>query len=95
MVCVDQENAEKNGEPFVTLAKTRRVDGRVVFGVHTALAVEKSTYVTIKAGDVVKEIAPLVAGRGGGKPDLAQGSGTDAAGIDAALNRLRDVVGGR
>ena len=49
----------------------------------------------IKAGDVVKEIAPLVAGRGGGKPDLAQGSGTDAAGVDAALVRLRDVVGGR
>ncbi|MCF8588019.1 alanine--tRNA ligase [Gordonia liuliyuniae] len=49
----------------------------------------------IKAGDVVKEIAPLVAGRGGGKPDLAQGSGTDASGVDAALVRLRDVVGGR
>ncbi|MGB3708455.1 alanine--tRNA ligase [Gordonia sp. (in: high G+C Gram-positive bacteria)] len=49
----------------------------------------------IKAGDLVREVAPLVAGRGGGKPDLAQGSGTDAAGIDAALVRLREVVGDR
>ena len=38
MVCVDQKSAEKNGEPFVTLAKTRRKDGKVFFGVHTALA---------------------------------------------------------
>ncbi|KNA93166.1 alanine--tRNA ligase [Gordonia sp. w5E2] len=47
----------------------------------------------IKAGDLVKEIAPLVGGRGGGKPDLAQGSGTDAAGIDAARTRIREIVG--
>lgn len=48
-----------------------------------------------KAGDLVREVAPLVAGRGGGKPDLAQGSGTNAAGIDAALARLRELIGGR
>ncbi|KAM3414463.1 Molybdenum cofactor sulfurase [Cercospora zeina] len=38
MVCIDQKSGEKNQEPFVTLAKTRRVDGRVLFGVHTSLA---------------------------------------------------------
>ncbi|KAI9829508.1 MAG: hypothetical protein M1819_006328 [Sarea resinae] len=37
MVCVDQETAEKNEEPFVTLAKTRRFNGRVFFGQHTRL----------------------------------------------------------
>lgn len=37
MVCVDQSNGEKNEEPFVTLAKTRRRNGKVFFGVHTAL----------------------------------------------------------
>lgn len=41
MVCVDQHNAEKNEEPFVTLAKTRRRDGKVFFGVHTALTVSR------------------------------------------------------
>jgi len=35
MVCVDQRTAEKTQEPFSTLAKTRRRDGRVYFGVHT------------------------------------------------------------
>ncbi|KAM5356076.1 hypothetical protein ACJ41O_002722 [Fusarium nematophilum] len=34
MVCVDQETGEKREEPFVTLAKTRRFDGKVYFGVH-------------------------------------------------------------
>jgi molybdenum cofactor sulfurtransferase len=35
MVCVDQHTAEKNQEPFVTLSKTRRSDGRIYFGEHT------------------------------------------------------------
>ena len=37
MVCVDQESGEKNEEPFVTLAKTRRFGGKVFFGQHTGL----------------------------------------------------------
>ena len=50
MVCVDQGTAEKNEEPFVTLAKTRRSEGKVFFGVHTALAEERT-------GKVVARIA--------------------------------------
>lgn len=46
----------------------------------------------IKAGDLVKEVSGLVGGRGGGKPDLAQGSGADPAGIDAAMTRIRELV---
>jgi molybdenum cofactor sulfurtransferase len=57
MVCVDQESAEKNGEPFVTLAKTRRFDGRVLFGVHTALAANRGSYAAVKAGDMVETFA--------------------------------------
>ena len=41
MICVDQDTGEKNEEPFVTLAKTRRNQGRVYFGVHTALVRER------------------------------------------------------
>ncbi|QDV89270.1 Alanine--tRNA ligase [Phycisphaerae bacterium RAS2] len=39
----------------------------------------------IKAGDLIKEIAPLVGGKGGGKPDLAQGGGPDAGKIGDAI----------
>ncbi|KAL5624711.1 hypothetical protein BROUX41_004771 [Berkeleyomyces rouxiae] len=34
MVCVNQQNGEKDMEPFTTLAKTRRVAGKVFFGLH-------------------------------------------------------------
>ncbi|KAI4843017.1 molybdenum cofactor sulfurase protein-like protein [Aureobasidium sp. EXF-8845] len=37
MLCVDQQTAQTRQEPFVTLAKTRRQDGKVWFGVHLAL----------------------------------------------------------
>ena len=39
----------------------------------------------IKAGDLVKLMGAEVGGKGGGKPAMAQGSGSDASGIDAAL----------
>ncbi|TRX97574.1 hypothetical protein FHL15_001329 [Xylaria flabelliformis] len=34
MVCINQETAVKSAEPFITLAKTRRFNGKVFFGVH-------------------------------------------------------------
>lgn len=51
MVCVDQETGEKNEEPFVTLAKTRRVNGKVFFGMHAGLVGEKGV---IRVGDMVQ-----------------------------------------
>ena len=57
MVSVDQHSAERNEEPFVTLAKTRRREGKVFFGVHTALAdCGKKQGVRIKVGDKVTPV---------------------------------------
>lgn len=46
----------------------------------------------VKAGDIVKAAAPAIGGRGGGKPDLAQGSGTDARGLEAACAAVDAAV---
>jgi alanyl-tRNA synthetase len=46
----------------------------------------------IRANDLVKQLAVAVGGRGGGKADLAQGSGKDPTGIDAALAAVRDAI---
>ncbi|MDT5241335.1 MAG: alanyl-tRNA synthetase, partial [Mycobacterium sp.] len=46
----------------------------------------------LSANDLVKTLGAAVNGRGGGKADLAQGSGSGAAGIDAALAALRAEV---
>lgn len=60
MVCVDQNTAERNQEPFVTLSKTRRFNGRVYFGEHTChvpMDVPSSPlaqYPTITVGDPVR-----------------------------------------
>ncbi|UVE19152.1 alanine--tRNA ligase [Pseudomonas sp. LS44] len=39
----------------------------------------------LKAGELMKQAAAAVGGKGGGRPDMAQGGGTDAAAVDAAL----------
>ncbi|OBB89466.1 alanine--tRNA ligase [Mycobacterium sp. 852002-30065_SCH5024008] len=46
----------------------------------------------IRANDLIKQLAATVDGRGGGKPDLAQGSGKDPTRIDAALEAVRSEI---
>ena len=46
----------------------------------------------IRAGDLVKAAATALGGGGGGKPDLAQGGGTDASAIPAALQAVEAIV---
>jgi alanyl-tRNA synthetase len=47
----------------------------------------------LRANELVRQFGAAVNGRGGGKADLAQGSGKGAAGIDAALAALRAEIG--
>ncbi len=46
----------------------------------------------VKAGDLVRELAAVVGGRGGGKPTLAQAGGPDAAKLDEALAKTSEQV---
>jgi alanyl-tRNA synthetase len=46
----------------------------------------------LRADDLVKELSAAVAGRGGGKAELEQGSGTEPSGIDAALAAVRSAI---
>ncbi|MCL2593813.1 MAG: DHHA1 domain-containing protein, partial [Defluviitaleaceae bacterium] len=48
----------------------------------------------IHAGNIIKEIAPLVDGRGGGKPTMAQAGGKNIEGIDKALEKAKEVIEG-
>jgi len=45
----------------------------------------------VKAGDIVKTIAEIVGGKGGGKPDLAQAGGKDASKLPDALKRAAEI----
>ena len=67
--------------------------GQVSFVAATSAGIAKR----LPAGELIKVIAPLVQGSGGGRPEFAQGGGKDPAGIPAALARaeawVREVVG--
>jgi alanyl-tRNA synthetase len=64
-------------------------EGKVSFVVATTAAARAAG---LAAGKLVPTFAPAVGGRGGGKPDLAQGGGSDPSGIPAALELLRRAL---
>ncbi len=59
-----------------------------------ALMVSVSNDLTQKlsAGNIIKEIAPIVGGKGGGRPNMAMAGGADAGKIGEALDRARALV---
>ncbi|WNM28661.1 alanine--tRNA ligase [Demequina capsici] len=74
------------------VAAAAAVDGKpqVVIGTNAA-----ARDLGIKAGDLVRVAAGVLGGGGGGKPDLAQGGGQDAARIGEALQAVVSTIGAR
>ena len=56
------------------------------------VSVTKDLAGRVHAGNVVKQIAPIVGGGGGGRPDFAEAGGKDPARIDELLAKSREVV---
>lgn len=79
---------EKLGEGVVLLASVN--EGKVnLMAAATDGAMKKGAH----AGNLIKGIAALVGGGGGGRPNMAQAGGKNPAGIDAALEKAREVLG--
>ncbi len=73
--------------PGVVLLATER-NGRAVL---VAKVSDPLTH-TLKAGDLVREAAQAVGGKGGGNPRFAQGGGPDASKLEEALRRVRELL---
>ncbi len=77
---------DRLGSGVVVLAA--RDDGQV----RLLAAVTKDLAKKVHAGKLIGEIAPIVGGRGGGRPDMAQAGGKDPAKISAALARAIELI---
>lgn len=62
--------------------------------VSVAAGVSKDLTGRVKAGDLVRELAGQLGGKGGGRPDMAQGGGSNVAAIPAALEAVPALVAG-
>jgi alanyl-tRNA synthetase len=63
-------------------------DGRVVL----IASIPKELTAEYQANKLIQEIAPIVGGKGGGRPDNAQGAGKDPSKINQALARARELL---
>lgn len=79
-----------DGQPVACVIASATADGKVSL---LAGATDSAVAAGFSAGDIVKEIAELVGGRGGGKPAMAQAGGSNAAGIDDALEAAKAKLG--
>jgi len=78
---------EKLGSSVIALGAT---DGAKVTLI---AAVSKDLVKRFHAGDLIKRIAPLVGGNGGGRPDFAQAGGKDPSRLDEALAKVHELIG--
>jgi len=77
---------DKVGSGVVVLAS--EIDGKISL----IACVTKDLTGKFKAGDIIKKLAAIVGGTGGGRPDMAQGGGSDISKIDEALNEARKFL---
>jgi alanyl-tRNA synthetase len=81
---------EKLGEGVVVLASAK--EGRVnLMAMATDAALQKGAH----AGNLIKGIAGLVGGGGGGRPNMAQAGGKNPEGIPAAIAEAAKVLDGQ
>ena len=68
--------------------------GGVADGAVALLAAVSPDFVkNVQAGKIIQQIAPIVGGKGGGKPDNARGGGKDAGKLDEALAKAKALLG--
>ncbi|MBA4187206.1 MAG: alanine--tRNA ligase [Planctomycetaceae bacterium] len=78
---------QKNASAFIVFGWTED-EGKVpLIAALTSDLVKKG----MKAGDIVKQVATIIGGSGGGKPDMAQAGGKDASKLPDALKKAGEI----
>jgi alanyl-tRNA synthetase len=79
---------EKLGDGVIVLVSAMASDKVNLLVMATEGAMSKGAH----AGNLIKELAALVGGGGGGRPNMAQAGGKNAAGIDSAIEKAKDFL---
>jgi alanyl-tRNA synthetase len=78
--------------------KDRMGSGVVVIGTesegkaHLLVSVTKDLTDRIKAGDIIRQLAPIIGGSGGGKPELAQAGGSEPDKLPEAIAKASELI---
>jgi alanyl-tRNA synthetase len=92
---------DADGDTLQTVADSLKSQfkGVIVLGgasngaVSLVAAVTSDFTAKVQAGKIIQQIAPIVGGKGGGKPDNARGGGKDAGKLDEALAKAKILLG--
>jgi alanyl-tRNA synthetase len=56
------------------------------------VSVSKELTDKYKAGDIIREVSQIVGGKGGGRPDMAQGGGTEINKLEEAFKKFEKII---
>ena len=95
MIAAEVENVDREGlRQLVDSLRQKLGSGVVVLGmpedgkVALIAGVTKDLTAKVHAGKLIQALATKLGGKGGGRPDLAEGGGTDTAGLKSALSAI-------
>ena len=97
IVAADSTGVKKLRD-LAEVLRNKAPDSVLVLGMSDAgkanLLISVGTKVTpaMNANELMKQLSPLIEGRGGGKPDLAQAGGTNPAGLDSVMKSAQALI---
>jgi alanyl-tRNA synthetase len=78
---------DKLGSGIILLGA--KADGRAML----TCVVTRDLLDRFRAGDIIRQVSGIVGGKGGGRPDMAQGGGNKPEALPKALEAVYDLVG--
>jgi alanyl-tRNA synthetase len=99
---ISYRDDKSSRENLLSLADALRENLKSSIGIFATVSEDKLSFVAsvtddlikrgIKAGEIVKEVAKMTGGSGGGKPHLAQAGGKDITKLDFALSKVPEII---
>jgi alanyl-tRNA synthetase len=93
-----KDTSPKELRDYVDKIKEKLTSGIIVLGSKNAekvmliCAVTEDLTEKFNAGKIIKDLSVIVGGKGGGRPDMAQGGGNDPGKLSQALETVKDII---